>query len=150
MTINDSLTEEEWDKFQRDGYLHLGKLISNEELEKLKHRIDDIMLGNIQYDNLIMQLDPGGSYGQTGNMSQQTPGFKGATLDYRKLGEATGGLECDDLFLHYMTLPIFRHINARVYGSHARISMYRAMMMNKPANKGTELPWHQVCFSFSF
>jgi len=70
-------------------------------------------------------------------------GFKGPTLEYRKIGEAGCGLECDDLFRSFMQKNIFKEVCAEVYGKHAAIGVYRAMVFNKPANKGTVLPWHQ-------
>merc|ERR1712083_670661 len=42
-----------------------------------------------------------------------------------------------------MVLPVFREACAAVYGAHADIGIYRAMLFNKPASGGTDLPWHQ-------
>jgi ectoine hydroxylase-related dioxygenase (phytanoyl-CoA dioxygenase family) len=42
-----------------------------------------------------------------------------------------------------MQNPIFRELCAGIYGMHVPISSFRAMFMNKPAGKGTLLPWHQ-------
>ena len=42
-----------------------------------------------------------------------------------------------------MRLPVFRGACARIYGAHADIAVYRAMLFNKPAAAGTELPFHQ-------
>eukprot|EP01130_Rhizamoeba_saxonica_P000991 TRINITY_DN1086_c0_g1_i2.p1 TRINITY_DN1086_c0_g1~~TRINITY_DN1086_c0_g1_i2.p1 ORF type:complete len:180 (-),score=26.25 TRINITY_DN1086_c0_g1_i2:39-578(-) len=39
--------------------------------------------------------------------------------------------------------PLFREISDVVYGKHAAISIYRAMMFNKPIGTGLSLPWHQ-------
>ena len=60
-----------------------------------------------RYDNLIMQLDPGGGYSTEVAQAQST-GFKKATLKYRKIGEAGAGLECDPVFSEMMSLPIFQ------------------------------------------
>jgi len=133
------LSEEQWSQYFRDGYIRLGKVLSDEELQSLQQRIDEIMLGkaDVDYDRMMMQLDSAtGDYGDAG---AQSKGHKGATLDYRKIEQ----LEFDSLFLAYMQKPIFREICARVYGGHIPIASYRAMFMNKPANKGTLLPWHQ-------
>ncbi len=89
-----------------------------------------------------MQLDPGGDY-SSDVAREQTVGFKSATVKYRKLGDAGAGLECDPVFLEAMRLPLFRDACARVYGGHADIAVYRAMLFNKPAGAGTMLPWHQ-------
>ncbi len=135
----DGITAKQWEQYEQDGYLLLGRLLSSEDLAALQRRIDDIMLGkaSIDYDRLLMQLDSlDGKYEHAGIQSK---GFKGATLDYRKIQD----LEFDDLFLSYMQRPIFREICAYVYGPQTPISIFRAMFMNKPAHRGTLLPWHQ-------
>lgn len=133
-----ALTESRWHEFQELGYVRLGKLLSNDALAQMQQRLDDIMLGRaeIDYDRMMMQLDSQtGQYDQAG---AQTKGHKGATLNYRKIQE----LEFDPIFLAYMQRPIFHDICRRVYGD-VPISSFRAMFMNKPARKGTYLPWHQ-------
>jgi hypothetical protein len=133
------ITDPQWAQYERDGFLKLGKLLSDSELKALQQRIDDIMLGKakVNYDRMLMQLDSAsGKYEDAG---AQTKGFKGATLDYRKIQE----LEFDPLFLSYMQRPIFRELCVRTYGPHTPIAAFRSMFMNKPAHKGTFLPWHQ-------
>jgi len=91
----------------------------------------------VDYTKLLMQLDSdSGKYEEAG---EQSLGFKGPTLNYRKIQE----LEHDDLFLAYMRRPIFEEICRRAYGPQTPIASFRAMFMNKPARKGTFLPWHQ-------
>lgn len=134
-----SLTNEQWKQFQRDGYIKLGQLLSPNELHELQQRIDDIMLGkaSVPYDRMLMQLDSiNGKYDDAG---EQTKGFKGPTLNYRKIQD----LEFDPLFLRYMQRPIFRDICSRLLGPRTEVSVFRAMFMNKPAMRGTWLPWHQ-------
>jgi hypothetical protein len=136
---NQRLSDERWGQYHRDGYLKLGKLLTDDELARLQQRIDEIMLGQaaIDYDRLLMQLDS--DSGKYGDMPEQTKGFKGPTLGYRKIQD----LEHDPLFLAYLQRPLFRDICAHVYGPHATIACFRAMFMNKPSRKGTVLPWHQ-------
>jgi hypothetical protein len=130
------LSDSQWWEFYQQGYLHLGKLLDDAELASLQERIDEIMLGKVRYEKMMMQLDGGGAYE---DLPSQTVGFKGATLDYRKIQD----LEQDPRFLAYMQRPIFRKICAEAYGAHAPVACMRAMFMNKPARKGTILPWHQ-------
>ncbi|HEY8665183.1 MAG TPA: phytanoyl-CoA dioxygenase family protein [Tepidisphaeraceae bacterium] len=133
------ITEQQWQQYDREGYLRLGKLLSDADLSALQRRIDEIMLGqaDLPYDRVLMQLDSDtGKYEDAGAMSK---GHKGARLDYRKIQD----LEFEPLFLEYMQRPIFREICARVYGPSTPIACFRAMFMNKPAHKGTFLPWHQ-------
>jgi phytanoyl-CoA hydroxylase len=137
-------TDAQWAQYERDGYLRLGRLLDDAELRALQQRIDDIMLGKakVNYDRMLMQLDSdSGKYQDAG---AQSKGFKGSTLNYRKIQE----LEFDPLFLEYMQRPIFREICERVYGPDTPVAAFRAMFMNKPAHKGTFLPWHQDRWTF--
>jgi hypothetical protein len=138
------LTEEQWAQYEAKGFLRLGKILTDAELAALQQRIDDIMLGkaDFNYDRMLMQLDSDtGSYGDA---PEQSRGHKGSTLNYRKIQD----LEFDPLYLAYMQRPIFRDVCARVYGPDTGISCFRAMFMNKPAHKGTYLPWHQDRWNF--
>ena len=132
------LTDDQWESFLTEGYVRLGKLLSDDDLAALQRRIDDIMLGaaDVDYSQMLMQLDRASS--DSDEPGPQTKGHKGATLDYRKIQD----LEFDPLFLAYMQRPIFRDICRRMYGA-APIASFRAMFMNKPAQKGTFLAWHQ-------
>lgn len=133
------ISEQQWQQYESDGFVKLGQVLSGDALKALQTRIDDIMLGRaeINYDRLLMQLDS--ADGKYENAGEQSNGHKGATLDYRKIQE----LEYDALFLEYMRQPIFQEICEYVYGAQTPIAAFRAMFMNKPAHKGTLLPWHQ-------
>ncbi|MCE9615309.1 MAG: phytanoyl-CoA dioxygenase family protein [Lentisphaerae bacterium] len=133
------LSTSQWEAFEARGILRLGKVASDRQMDALRQRIDDIMLGRaaVNYDRMLMQLDSdSGKYEDAG---PQTPGHKGATLNYRKIQD----LEFDPLFLAYMQHPIFEDTCHRLYGPQTPIACYRAMFMNKPAGRGTFLPWHQ-------
>ncbi|NUN93049.1 MAG: phytanoyl-CoA dioxygenase family protein [Verrucomicrobiae bacterium] len=137
--INDRITDAQWRQYEEEGWLNLGPLLDPKSLSALQQRIDDIMLGTApaNYDGMLMQLDSeSGKYEDAG---EQTRGHKGATRNYRKIQD----LEHDPLFLEYMQRPIFRDVCERAYGKGAPIACFRAMFMNKPARKGTWLPWHQ-------
>ena len=133
------INDVQWEQYERAGYLTLGKQLSDDELTRLQQRIDDIMLGRAQvdYDLMLMQLDS--TTGKYNDAGVQSKGFKGATLNYRKIQD----LEYDPLFLAYTQRPLFREICQRVYGEATPVASYRAMFMNKPARQGTWLPWHQ-------
>ena len=133
------ISDAQWQQFEQDGFLPLGKVLSDPDLSALQTRIDDIMLGRAAVDTnrLLMQLDS--SDGQYQNAPAQTMGHKTASLDYRKIQN----LEYDDLFRRFLEQPIFRDICAHIYGPGVPIAAFRAMFMNKPARKGTLLPWHQ-------
>ena len=132
------VTDLQWNEYEEQGWLKLGRL-DLPQLQKLQERIDAIMLGqaDIDYDRLLMQLDSAtGAYEDAG---EQSLGFKGSRLDYRKIQE----LEHDPVFREYLVDPVFEDICARTYGAGKPVALFRAMFMNKPANRGTFLPWHQ-------
>ncbi|MEX0744056.1 MAG: phytanoyl-CoA dioxygenase family protein [Phycisphaeraceae bacterium] len=134
----EKLTDAQWQQYEMLGYLELGKIVSDDELGALQQRIDDIMLGraDVDYDRMLMQLDSeSGAYDDAG---KQSNGHKGATLNYRKIEQ----LEFDPVFLRYMQKPLFTDICRRTYAA-SPVACFRAMFMNKPAGRGTTLPWHQ-------
>jgi len=133
------VTDAQWRQFEQDGYLNLGKVLSDEDLAGLQRRIDEIMLGeaDVDYDRLLMQLDS--KTGEYADAPEQSNGFKGPTLAYRKIQN----LEHDKQFGDYLSRPVFQEICARAYGGGVPVACFRAMFMNKPSHQGTKLPWHQ-------
>ena len=133
------ISDAQWAQFEREGFLGLGNVMADGELEALQGRIDEIMLGKaeIDYDRVMMQLDrdPARDF----KPGPQSKGHKGATLSYRKIQD----LEFDPLFLMFLQKPLFREICARIYGAETPVGCFRAMFMNKPAREGTPLVWHQ-------
>ena len=125
----------EHSQFEKDGYVRLGRLLSSNDLSTLRTRIDDLMLGNRIIDRITFQID--GHSNRYGNLSSRTSGTREHTLAYRRIDE----LHLDPFFLRYMQHPLFRDITRRYIGEN--VSIFRSMFMNKPANGGTELPWHQ-------
>jgi Phytanoyl-CoA dioxygenase (PhyH) len=130
------LSEQQWWEYEQLGYLRLGAVLDESERTALQHRMDEIMLGEVHHPGLRYQLDTGGAYE---DLPDPLPRRSEATLAYRKVE----GLEADPLVLELIRRPLFREICGRRYGPHASISIFRAMMMNKPAGQGTYLPWHQ-------
>jgi phytanoyl-CoA hydroxylase len=137
--LTKKISDAQWAEFDDKGYLALGKLLGDDDLAALQARIDAIMLGSapVDYSKIYMQLDS--ETGEYESLVGGGLGWKGATLNYRKIQN----LEHDDLFREYMERPIFREISEHFYGEGSPITCFRAMFMNKPANRGTLLPWHQ-------
>ena len=129
-----TLSASEWEAFHEQGYLRLGKAAPDGQIQAMCRRIDDIMLGKVRYDRMLMQLCP-----SAGNpeLSRQTREFKGSSLKYRKIQD----LEQDPIFLTYIQLPLFYHITRRFIGE--RVSVFRSMFFNKPAEQGVLINWHQ-------
>jgi hypothetical protein len=138
------ITSQQWNEYDEQGFIKLGKVLSDADLKTLQNRIDHIMLGKarVDYTKMLMQLDS--DSGKYEDAPEQSKGFKGATLDYRKIQE----LEFDPIFLAFMQRPIFKEICDHVLGEQTPVSCFRAMFMNKPARKGTFLPFHQDRWDF--
>jgi len=130
------LTEDQWAAFHRDGFLHLGQVLTDDEVERLKQRADDLAAGRVRNEQVLLQMDTGGAYEE---LPEAVERLAGGTRLYRKIQ----GLEFDDEFVHLVRHPRFLEVCARIYGPHVPLSIFRAMVMNKPAGQGTVLPWHQ-------
>ncbi len=133
------ISQDQWSDYHRDGFVKIGSQCGEEELAGLQRRIDEIMLGQalLDYGRLTMQIDA--NTNRYEEVRGGGIGHQGASLNYRKIQ----GLEFDPLFLAYMQKPVFKEICAYIYGAHASIACFRAMFMNKPAQQGSDLPWHQ-------
>jgi phytanoyl-CoA hydroxylase len=129
------LSIDELKSYEENGYLRLGQVISPAELAGLQARIDEIMLGSVVYPRMFFQLDT--NTGEYGDLGSGHLGYQGPSLNYRKIQD----LEQDPLFLEYMRHGRFREITRQFVGE--GVSAYRAMFMNKPAGRGTVLPYHQ-------
>jgi ectoine hydroxylase-related dioxygenase (phytanoyl-CoA dioxygenase family) len=128
-----SFEDQHHTQFIEQGYLRLGKVLAPDELAALQQRIDDIMLGRIRYQHMRFQLDPQAANNKMArDMTHQV-----STLNYRRIDD----LEQDPLFLAYMQHPLFHQIARRYIGE--EVSVFRSMFMNKPAELGTPLVWHQ-------
>jgi hypothetical protein len=152
------LSCDQWQQYEREGYLRLGRCLTDDELAAMQQRMDEIMLGAapVDYSRMMMQLDR--IPGKTDAPGRGGKGHKGATLHYRKIQD----LEFDPLFLRYMQKPLFRRICCMVYGADTPVACMRAMFMNKPAADpadggggqagqsvgGTHLVWHQDRWTF--
>jgi len=134
--LTQELTEEQWESFARNGFLHLGRVLDDESIARLTQRADDLALGRIVNEKIEMQLDTGGAYLE---LPDAVSAFETGTHLYRKIQ----GLEFDAEFLPLIEHPRFVEACARMYGPHVALSLFRAMVMNKPAGQGTVLPWHQ-------
>ena len=42
------ISDSQWQQFEEEGYLRLGRVMDDEELDTLQKRIDDIMMGQSQ------------------------------------------------------------------------------------------------------
>jgi ectoine hydroxylase-related dioxygenase (phytanoyl-CoA dioxygenase family) len=138
------LTDTQWLEYENTGFLIIEQLLDKETVSKLQKRLNSIMMGeaDVDYSRMLMQLDS--KTGAYDNAGEQSKGFKEKTLNYRKIQD----LEFDPVFLNLMRHPVFEDACRRTYGTDADVACFRAMFMNKPANRGTFLPMHQDRWSF--
>jgi phytanoyl-CoA hydroxylase len=129
------LTLEELEKWEREGYVRLGQVASTDQLAALQRRIDEAMLGRVPNEEIWFQLDT--ETGEYGDLKFGDGSWSIPTLNYRKIER----LERDPVFLDYIRHPVFRDLTRQLIGE--EVSIYRAMFMNKPAGRGTHLPYHQ-------
>ncbi len=135
-TPRDLLGEDQWRDYANRGYVRLGRVLGERELAALRQRIDAITLGEVRLPSLAPQFDTGGAFDE--------PPDPVASLVKPSLACRTvQGLEGDPLFLSLLRGNLFREICRRHYGAHASASVFRAMVVNRPAGQGMHIPWHQ-------
>ena len=138
MTTTESLPQfeqKEFDHLCGQGYLRLGKLLSDDDVQALRQRADDIMLGKVRYEGMRFELDS--ESGRYDDRQRKSVGHETSTLAYRRVDD----MHLDPLFMSFLRHDIFRSITRHMIGDD--VSTYRAMLFNKPANRGTHLPWHR-------
>jgi len=128
------LTAEQLEEFDRKGFLRLGKVATQEEVAAVRQRMDDIMHGRVPVEGIYFQMDT-----ESGAYEDVPSGgaFQGPSDNYRKIQE----LERDPVILRYVQHPFFRELCEQLIGP--EVTTYRTMFMNKPAGRGTVLPYHQ-------
>lgn len=121
-------------ELEQHGYARLGRVLSDEGLELLRERAEELMLGRVSYPGLFFQPDA------TTGRYEDAPlglGWQGPSLDYRKLEK----LELDPRFRAWLENPLFERIaRARIREG---VVLYRAILFNKSASAGSDIPWHQ-------
>ena len=132
-----TFSDAQHEQFMEQGFLRLGAVLEPDPFRALQQRMDDIMLGRVEYENMRFQFHDS----STGELLR-TRGNTLRTLDYRRIDD----LEQDPVFLAYIQCPLFRQITRRYIGE--EVSVFRSMFMNKPAGHGTvehgtDIRWHQ-------
>jgi hypothetical protein len=122
------------EEFREHGYARLGQVLDEPALEALRERAVDLMLGRVVIPGLFFQLDAAsGDY-------REAPlglGWQGPSLGYRKLEK----LEKDDRFRALVTHSGLEPVVRRLIPG--AVTLYRAILFNKAASGGSEIPWHQ-------
>lgn len=120
--------------WREQGFVKLGRVVDDAMLERLRTRAVELMLGQVTWPGLFFQMDTA-----TGDY-RDAPlglGWQGPSLNYRKLEK----LELDDRFRELIRHPALAPlVRALIPG---RVTLYRAIIFNKAAGGGSEIPWHQ-------
>ena len=112
---NDKITPAEWQLLEEMGYVRLGVVLTEAEIDRLCQRIDQIMWGTIRYPGMRMQLCPSALGSE--KMSRFSPQHKGSSLKYRKIEQ----LEMDPLFLQCIQHLLFRDITRKNWWEGRRV-----------------------------
>lgn len=120
--------------WREHGWARLGRVASDETLDLLRARADDIMLGRVVHDGMFFQADS--TSGRYEDLAFGR-GWEGPILSYRKLEK----LELDSLFRAWLRNRLFERVALAVLGP--EVTLYRATLFTKSAAGGTDLPWHQ-------
>jgi phytanoyl-CoA hydroxylase len=120
--------------YRAHGWARLGPVIGEADLARLRARADAMMLGDVTYPGLFFQRDAdSGRYEDL----EYGKGWLGPSLAYRKIEK----LELDPLFRSVIELPSYERVVHRVIAG--EVTIYRAMLMTKSAEGGSDTPWHQ-------
>ncbi len=120
--------------YREHGWARLGRVLDEPELVRLRARADAMMLGTISYPGLFFQRDADSGRYEDLEYGQ---GWQGPSLAYRKLEK----LELDPLFLSVIEHEVYARVVHAVIGGD--VTIYRAMLMTKSAEGGSDTPWHQ-------
>ena len=121
-------------RWRAEGWAPLGRVLSDDGLAALRAAVDGLMLGGEPGPGLFYQHDAAsGDYRDL----QLGQGWIGPSPAYRKVEK----LERDPVIWQLITNPLYVRIGRAALGE--ALALYRAMLMNKAAGGGTELPWHQ-------
>jgi phytanoyl-CoA hydroxylase len=120
--------------YRARGFARVGRVASDEVLTELRSRADQMMLGRLDYEGLFFQKD---SDSNNYDDLEYGKGWQGPTLNYRKIEK----LEKDPVYWAFLNNPVFARVAHAVIGD--QVSIYRAFIMNKSSQGGSNLPWHQ-------
>lgn len=125
--------------YRARGAAPLGPVISGADAARLAQRADAIMRGEVRYEGLFFQHDAASGRYEDLPLGE---GWVGPSLGYRKVEK----LERDPLFWALITSRLFERVATAVLGPD--VTLYRAVLFNKPPGSGSPIPWHQDGGSF--
>ncbi len=121
--------------FAELGYFIVRGGFSRADITAMRERLEAIIHGEYKKDGRRFQPDT--DSGKYEDLEGMEVGYRGPDVAYRKIAD----LEYDDVFLKQLQNPWIQNICTDLLGD--VISIMRVTMMDKPAQGGTPLPWHQ-------
>ena len=121
--VSDETIDEAVQRYDRDGFATLGRVVPEPLLEERRARVDAIMLGEIRHEGLFFQHDSASGRYEDAPIGL---GWQGPSLAYRKLEK----LERDPLFG-----PLLFQLEAELKASFAARGI-RFTQFATPANLG--------------
>jgi len=124
------LTAEQKELFERDGFLAYGPIISDEELEEVRARIEAIADGatNVPEDHIRLELD---------YLEGKLPGVRRRDAVWQMVGLAKHDGIITNLVRHPRILDVVQSLLG------PDIKYYSDQVLMKPARHGSAVNWHQ-------
>jgi len=135
------LTSQQVKDFADKGYFIVHNGFSPLKICEMKTRLEDIILGKFEKSDRRFQVEKDSAkYEDVNHTDASTSNStSGPDVAYRKISD----LEYDEIYLKNLQCGWIKEICTRLLGE--VVSIMRVTMMNKPAQSGTPLPWHQDC-----
>ena len=124
--------------YDQNGYVKLGKIVSDDYIKKLIKVTNDLMMGKRTYPGMFFKLDdPKGNYYNIKHEDIHNEKFSGPSSRYKKIKD----LEYVPEFLNCIKLKILNKFSEKYIGS--QVSSMRSMILNKSHINSSILPFHQ-------
>jgi ectoine hydroxylase-related dioxygenase (phytanoyl-CoA dioxygenase family) len=124
--------------YEKNGYVKLGKIVSDAYIKKLVKVTNDLMQGKRSYPGMFFKLDdPKGNYFDIKHEDIKNEKFSGPSNRYKKIKD----LEYVPELLNCIKLKILKKFSQKYIGS--EVSSMRAMILNKSCINSSILPFHQ-------
>lgn len=124
--------------YDQNGYVKLGKIVSDNYIKILIKVTNDLMMGKRTYPGMFFKLDdPKGNYYNIKHEDIHNEKFSGPSNRYKKIKD----LEYVPEFLNCIKLKILKKFSEKYIGS--QVSSMRSMILNKSHINSSILPFHQ-------
>lgn len=129
------LTEQQIQEFQEKGYLKVGKLLTDDQIEALRERLDWVMQGRSTHrPELLRNLAGGDLYREEG--PDQRRFAENVVVQIVNIWEA------DELYFEHLYHPMITQMVAELIGCD-QIRVWHDQIQYKPPEVGTKTGWHQ-------